>query len=43
MKAFNEKCDRILLFLKDYPEVNWNVFFIAVGVHKKDALLTYLK
>ncbi len=43
MKAFNEKCDKILCYLKDMPHIDWETFSRDTSVKKNDAVITYLK
>jgi hypothetical protein len=42
MKAYNEKCDRVLLYLKDRISARWDTFSKDTGVKKDDAVITYL-
>ncbi len=43
MKAFNEKCDKILVYLKDKSLISWDTFSNDTGMKKDDAVITYLK
>jgi len=43
MKAFNEKCDKILLFLKDKEEMSWDNFILETEIQKNDGIISYLK
>ena len=42
-KAFNEKCDRLLRFLKNNPETNWDIILIDTGIKKDDPVISFLK
>ncbi len=43
MKAFNEKCDAALNYLKFHDRVSWNKFTQKTQIPKEDAILIYLK
>jgi predicted transcriptional regulator len=43
MRVFNEKCDRILCFLKDSGKTGWHVLFIGTNMKQNDGIITYLK
>ena len=42
MKAFNEKCDKILCFLKENGVANHKELFIATGIELNDAIVSFL-
>ncbi len=43
MKAYNEKCDKVLLYLKDLTSIGWDTFSKDTGIKKEDAIISYLK
>ncbi len=43
MKTYNEKCDKVLLYLKDLMSANWDTFSKDTGIKKEDAIISYLK
>ena len=43
MNAFNEKCDAVLICIKDHDRVSWGRFTQETKIPKFDAILSYLK
>jgi hypothetical protein len=43
MKAFSEKCDTALRYLKDHDKICWCNFTQETAITKDDAILIFLK
>ncbi len=43
MKAFNEKCDKVLQVLNERGKIKWETFTEATHINQNDGILFFLK